>query len=436
MEKYATYASEIEHLACALLNNPADVQLYKEKIKSALNGGPSTALRNFISVEKLQQTGTFFTGEKLAKLAAQNVEKKIFSGLKFYDPACGAGDLLISAARRLPISQNLNETLSRWGKQLHGHDLHSEFIRTTKARLILTAFERGIKFDKTTAESFEHLFPNIKEANGLSDHTHYPQASCILINPPYNQVKVPKECTWAGGKVSAAALFLDVCVSKSNPGTKIIAILPDVLRSGTFYQHWRENMESKAKIEKIELFGKFDKWTEVDVFILTLTVSDSVHVSTPLPDWWTVRTETGPTVADFFEVSVGRVVPYRDAEEGPEYDYIQPKTLPKWKKMNEIRERRKFSGKVTRPPFVAIRRNSRFDDKNRAVATVIASTNPVAVENHLMILKPKDGKISTCEKLLEMLKLSATNAWLNQRIRCRHLTVPAIEQLPWIVKSR
>lgn len=436
MERYAIYASEIENLACLLLKNPGEVRIYKDKLKSALNGGPTAALRKCIPIEKLQQTGTFFTGEELAKLAAKNVDKKIFSALNFYDPACGAGDLLISAARRLPISQNLNETLLKWGEQLHGHDLHSEFVRTTKARLILTAFERGIKFDGATMESLENFFPNIKESDGLSDFTHYPQASCILINPPYHHVKVPKGCTWAGGKVSAAALFLDICVSKSKPGTKIIAILPDVLRSGTFYQHWRENIESKAEIEKIELFGKFDRWTEVDVFILTLTVSDSGNKQNLSSDWWKIKNETGHTIADFFEVSVGRVVPYRDAEEGPEYDYIQPKTLPKWEVIEEIKERRKFSGKVTEPPFVAIRRNSRFDDKKRAVATVINSLNPVAVENHLMILKPKDGKAETCNKLLEMLKFPATNTWLNQRIRCRHLTVPAIEQLPWIVKSK
>jgi hypothetical protein len=55
----------------------------------------------------------------------------------------------------------------------------------------------------------------------------------------------------------------------------------------------------------------------------------------------------------------------------------------------------------------------------------------MAVENHLLIALPHDKKVGTCRKLLEMLKRDATSKWMNERIRCRHLTVGSVGDLPW-----
>jgi hypothetical protein len=55
----------------------------------------------------------------------------------------------------------------------------------------------------------------------------------------------------------------------------------------------------------------------------------------------------------------------------------------------------------------------------------------VAIENHLLVLRPKDDSPKTCEELLGLLSLQRTNEWLNRRIRCRHLTVGALADLPW-----
>lgn len=429
MNEFAEYVNELETLAKQYIDRTLSLELHREKLTSALDGGPNRALRKVVPLKKLQETGTYFTGDVLANLVLENFIEKSFSKL-IYDPACGVGDLLISAARQLPLLDNLTQTLKHWGERLYGYDLHPEFIRATKARLVLTALARGVQIDRNPMQNVDELFPNIHINDGLTTSINSLMPSWILLNPPFHPVKVSKDCQWAGGKVSAAALFLDKWISGSAQGTKIIAILPDVLRSGSFYKHWRENIISKALINKIEIYGKFDDLTEVDVFILYLTV-DSKQNKDLSADWWETTTDTKNTVGDLFDISVGRVVPYRDAEEGPEYDYIEPKTLPKWETLKSISKRRKFSGKVTRPPFVVIRRNSRSDDKYRAVGTLIISSNPIAVENHLIILKPKDGKISTCNNLLDLLKSPEANSWLNQRIRCRHLTVPAIEQLPW-----
>jgi hypothetical protein len=36
-----------------------------------------------------------------------------------------------------------------------------------------------------------------------------------------------------------------------------------------------------------------------------------------------------------------------------------------------------------------------------------------------------------CEKLVQVLRRESTTEWLNERIRCRHLTVSAVADIPW-----
>jgi len=87
---------------------------------------------------------------------------------------------------------------------------------------------------------------------------------------------------------------------------------------------------------------------------------------------------------------------------------------------------------VISPPFVVIRRTSSPSDNPRARATIIRGNQSVAVENHLIALKPKSGYVRDCQKLTKMLAKPATDIFLNQRIRCRHLTVSAVKDIPWI----
>ena len=66
----------------------------------------------------------------------------------------------------------------------------------------------------------------------------------------------------------------------------------------------------------------------------------------------------------------------------------------------------------------------------RAVGSIILGSNPVAVENHLIVVKPKRGGIKECEFLLNNLRNAQTKTWLDERIRCRHLTVGVLRELP------
>ncbi len=136
------------------------------------------------------------------------------------------------------------------------------------------------------------------------------------------------------------------------------------------------------------------------------------------------------TVSDFFDVHVGPVVPYRDPIEGPRHPYIHARTTPAWETIDVIPEHRRYNGTVFWPPFLVIHRTSSPSDKHRCVATIVNTGCHVAVENHLLVLLPHDGSFQSCKQLLMMLKSPQTDAWLNSRIWCRHLTVSAIRELP------
>jgi hypothetical protein len=136
-------------------------------------------------------------------------------------------------------------------------------------------------------------------------------------------------------------------------------------------------------------------------------------------------------VGDRFDVHVGPVVPHRDSHAGPWHPYIWPKRLPTSGSFDPAGRSRRFAGRTFDPPFVAIRRTSRPEQAGRASGVIVVGDRPVAVENHLIVVLPKDGAASSCVKLVKVLDSQDSRDWLNRRIRTRHLTVVAISELPW-----
>ncbi len=147
--------------------------------------------------------------------------------------------------------------------------------------------------------------------------------------------------------------------------------------------------------------------------------------------WWEASGQARVgRIEDYYGVRVGPVVPYRDPEEGPSVAYICAKALSSWETVQRINERRRYSGTLFAPPFVAVRRTSR-PGGDRAVGTLVLGKRKVAVENHLLGLFPRSKSLKKCKELLHVLKSPETNSWLDERIRCRHLTVQALKELPW-----
>jgi len=136
-------------------------------------------------------------------------------------------------------------------------------------------------------------------------------------------------------------------------------------------------------------------------------------------------------VKDLFDVHVGPVVPFRLDGKGRWCAYVHSEQLPPWETVRKIDQRLRFKGTTYKPPFVAIRRTSKADYQLRCIGTLVTGDRPIAVENHLLIAMPRDKRVGTCKQLLDVLKRESTSVWMNERIRCRHLTVGSVGELPW-----
>ncbi len=383
-------------------------------------------VRDLIPIEDLRTAGAFFTGDTLADKAIGNFPKQIQANSVCFDPACGVGNLLISASKCLPVFPSLDETIELWNQCLIGFDLHQEFVECTKLRLIHEAISRGAKKANKSLDQLEVLFDNIEKKDALNNLQVVARATHLLLNPPFS-LKIPnRPPSWGSGKVNMAAVFLEEMVRNASCGTSVSAILPDVLRSGSRYSKWRKVISSSLDFS-FEISGKFDQRTDIDV----INVYGSVGKPCAEPRNCWLNTVNGDSVGNHFKASVGPLVAYRDKEEGQESPYIYPGMLDKWSESYIENSWRKTRSKLTLPPFVAVNRTSGPRDNFRAAATIIKGTKPVAVENHLIILSPKKGGLASCRKLLRILKSSETNSFLNERIRCRHLTVDSVKNIPW-----
>ena len=408
---------------------PINGSEWRKRLALCLDGEPSRILREQVPRIDLRRQGAYFTSFRLAKRLA-TVAISQTSSLKICDPACGAGDLLLAAAQKLPLQPTFQDTLSEWGRLLSGFDISSQFVRLTKARLILLAAKlHGIRppFDSSIPL---HPFPNIKVDNSLTSSQYMSEIDIIIMNPPFGYALAPANCDWASGRVNVAALFVERAIRNVPEGSRIIAILPDVLRSGSRYVAWRESIRVSGSMLCEKPLGLFDKWTDVDVYLFHFEKNLNFDKSSTgyLPNWATHGIGTR------FSVHVGSVIPHRHAEIGPHAPYINSRSLPSWGELTKIESRRQFTGRLFEPPFVCVKRTSRPDSGRRAIATLVCGNKPVAVENHLIVLLPRDGTIQTCRKLMCRLASPKTDRWLNTRLRCRHLTTSALSEMPWWYK--
>jgi len=427
--KFLPYSRRLQRLA---LRGSLDMSWkeWSSMCDPALNGEPAKALRQQIPLAVRRGAGAFFTGSVLARGLLKKAKLPAGKPIIVVDPTSGAGDLLLAAARRLPLGESFQETVQRWGRSLQGLDLQPEFVAAARARLLLLARQRhGV--NPATEVDWPSAFPLIRAGDALREQSLYKCADFILINPPFSPTPARAACEWASGNVNSAAVFLEHVLNCVLPGTRILAILPEVLRTGTRYAKWRRLISQRAERLATESCGIFDNSADVDVFYLVLKTRPKIWPGAS-PNWLGRNPQPGSMVSDHFNITVGPVVPYRAPHTGPRRRYVHPRNVPAWKIVHRTTETRRFDGAVFKPPFVVIRRTSRPGDKFRAVAAEVHGTKPVAVENHLIVCTPKDGTIKECRLLIKALKRQQTNRFLNNHIRCRHLTVRAIKEIPLV----
>lgn len=434
MNGFEQYVCDVESLVLATVSGARFMHDENSVlVEKVLNGQPSHELRKNYDIQLLRDTGTFFTGRDLAQELIVEERESIIAASKILDPACGAGDLLLACLKYMPLSKDklLVSTLNEWGEKLAGFDLNPLFIRLAKARLVLAAIKKGAIKSPGISINLSAIFPDIRQGNGLDEKSLSRDASLIVMNPPYSYIDTPPECDeWTSGKVSLAAVFMAKYCSFAKPNTRIAAILPEVLRTGRRYAKWRREIERLSVIRDIFSVGIFDKLVDIDVFVLRATISRVRNEQ--FTAWWDEESFGTSTsyLGELFKVHVGPVVPHRHPLEGDEYPYIHARSVPPWEIIDRIEETRRFSGTVFQPPFVVIRITSRPGGGERAVGAIINVNSAVAVENHLIVLQPKDGSVKTCEKIMAYFRSDSANNWLNERIRCRHLTVSSVLEMP------
>jgi hypothetical protein len=356
------------------------------------------------------------------------------------DPACGAGSLLIPGLQKL--LQHIG--VLRATNQIRGRDLVDEFAEAARARLALTVATSQAhlsrKSPRTTFYPDAFLFSAVHQGDALKEmESLLDGATHVVLNPPYNSITAPENCSWGAGKINNAALFTEITVNHMPHKSRMVAILPEVLRSGPRYAKWRELIRQAVYIDQVTASGAFDAQTDIDVFCLYVskrkirgtTVPRKADTRNHLSGQREFSMTTDQCVGYKFEISVGSVVPHRHPEVGPVSPFATARELPAWETVSTLTRERNFTGRRETPPFVAIRRTSRPGQAPRAIATVVAGRECVVVDNHIIVARPIDGSLAQCEKLLELLKRSSTTQWLDERYRCHHLPVEAIKHMPW-----
>lgn len=387
-----------------------------------LDGEAGRRLRDVASIDDLRRAGAFFTGEDLATKLIAHIPDEV---VEFSDPACGCGDLLLAASSRLPVKPSLEATLLHWNRHLSGRDLVPAFVRAARARLVMAAIVRGAlpssKLQKPTS-----LLGSIAVGDGT--RLGPKKGSALLLNPPYGRVAAPSKCNWTSGKTTEAAVFLDKLLNACPTGVHLAALLPEVIRSGSRYGRFRHHVESKLNIKAVEPAGLFDASTDVDVFLLTGETREQDQRDEPF-NW--VPLAPDASLGDIAEVRVGSVVANRDPKRGPWRLYLEARDISSKNQFRPMR-RRRFEGTVFEPPFVVVGRTNRANRTRgpRLQAAIVDADQPIAVENHLMIISPSTSTMSACKDVVELLESNAASEYLDKRLRCRHLTVGALKEIP------
>jgi hypothetical protein len=427
MTQYRPYLIELSNIL-------ANVEMYgitqrtSQRLMAAIDGQAVSELRRLVPLDIRRQSGLFFTGSTLAERVLRRFSLTFDKNSRILDPTCGAGDLLIACLKLLPKESTAKASLALWNQQLRGIDLQATFVQAAKIRLQLASLARLCKHNIKSTKA--QLFPNLVCGDVFDSEMEIKDATHVVLNPPYILIEGEKSQLWGKGKLNSAAVFFQYIIENASPGAHVLAILPDVLRSGERYRKWRANVAKKVIIHEIELLGLFDPSTDIDVFSINIEIpKDKTHFQNYY--WGTPCVTPQSRIGDYFDVKIGSVVDYRDPHKGSYKPYIVSRELPHWKSITTIKKHRRFSGRLFCPPFVAIRRTSRLGDAHRAIGTIILGKTPVAVENHLIVLKPINGSIKECQTLLAQLKNKSTDDWLNDRIRCRHLTISSIVEAPY-----
>lgn len=393
--------------------------------------GPEGARRLEASLDRDQRRkdGVYFTGSHLAEHVAERVRHLVENGATIADPTCGGGDLLLACLKLFSLEENPSATARVWSERIKGFDLQSGFVDA--ARLRMAALVKGLHEDREfSLSALAEEFQGVAQGDYTERAAELSFTDVIVANPPFGSIPAPPLCEWSTGKTQRAAIYLDQMIENAKPGQNIVAVLPDVLRSGTRYQRWRRSVEARCEVADIYRYGRFGESADIDVFILhVIKREESVELGEDCAWAAAQGLQSEGKLADSFEVSVGPVVPHRHGNSGAWCYYLDVSVAVPNAEVSVLAKRR-FKGRLFLPPFIVIRRTSSPSDRQRIVPTLVLVNGPVAVENHLIVIVPKIGGLVACQLLMNNLRKKGVDAWVNRANGCRHLTKGLVENIP------
>ena len=363
--------------------------------------------------DRRREGGVFFSGERWADLLTDNSEQHVYR--RAIDPSCGTGDLLISVARR---QAGLHQsTVPPVQLRLAGLELERAFSAIARSRMkalnaFLSVHNAGLKFTS-----------HIRSVDSLSIRWGLRDGDLVLMNPPYHRQIAPKWSTLSQSTVSSAAIFVEEALRQMPIDTGLVALVPDVIRSGSSYRRLRQLISDTSSVLAFDPIGRFSNEANVDVAVLSIRKGAGTFMAAPTH-------QALPTVGSSFDVRVGPVVPHRSRSGGRPLPFAHAGSIKAWEVLEQPGEEASYACSPIDGPVVLIRRTSSPSDAIRARASVVTSKLPIHVENHLIVCRPHSGGVTQCVALMENLRDPRTTALLNRVIRCRHLTTSSIASLP------
>ena len=125
---------------------------FLRELRHAIRTGDSVSRRplldgqagNRLSPELVQRLGAFFTPSAIAQQLIDTFPPTAWEEAIAFDPACGAGDLLLQVVAKLPVKETASSTLRSWNDRILGFDVSPEFIQAARLRLVLAALRTDI----------------------------------------------------------------------------------------------------------------------------------------------------------------------------------------------------------------------------------------------------------------------------------------------------
>ena len=424
--------SEIIHSLENQLNELIESPGPQSKIEALewLNGRTGSEISKSMPRIDRKNGDIFLTGAYRSGLLFRGWNSRLRVNPTILDPACGSGDLLLSAAKRLPVGPSPQSTLQLWGNCLVGWDLQPDLVKITKLRLGLLAVVR-VNEPVEGEIDVDAALPEIKQLDATIGFASQEKYDLIAMNPPFSAVRKIKIGAVKATKTTQAGWFLEKAVTALKPKGHLLALLPEVLRSGSSYERLREFVENELSISRIDLLDQFGSDADIHTFLIAGMKGNSFSKKT-----WKQANERihkeQETLAGHCDVKTGSVVPHRDPEQFDLKPYLTSHDLSKTETLKtKDLPKRGFKGEGIRPPFVAIGRTSRPGDIPRINATIVTSGEAVLIENHVVAIQPHVNSREACEQLVERLHSTYVESHLDRRIRLRHLTIDAIRGIPW-----